>query len=270
MPFQLFGDLFTARLVRVSMLIAVVVLCRWSARLARAAQTVVTGEVGSFRPRPQTNGTDGKAVDERWVVGLFTAAVAFSPAIFAAGLDQRLQRDRAVGVHPRAGVGDVDRGMGSGRVHVESAARGRGGGGLGGDAHPGTDRYRRGARDRGVRGGARLAQPRPTGCGPDGWRSSAALLPLIAHAAVNFAKFGTLFSVPGGRQLLSLQDPARAAWFAGNNESFFSSRFLSTTVVQYLRPDAIRFERLLPFVRFGPVGRTGRRIRCSATPRRRR
>jgi len=80
------------------------------------------------------------------------------------------------------------------------------------------------------------------------------LLPLIAHAAVNFAKFGTLFSVPGGRQLLSLQDPARAAWFAGNNESFFSSRFLSTTVVQYLRPDAIRFERLLPFVRFGPVG----------------
>ncbi len=55
MPFQLFGDLFTARLVRVSMLIAVVVSCRWSARLARAAQTVVTGEVGSFRPRPQTN-----------------------------------------------------------------------------------------------------------------------------------------------------------------------------------------------------------------------
>ena len=92
------------------------------------------------------------------------------------------------------------------------------------------------------------------GCGPDGWRSSAGLVPLIAHAAVNFAKFGTLFSVPGGRQLLSLQDPARAAWFAGNNESFFSSRFLSTTVVQYLRPDAIRFERLLPFVRFGPVG----------------
>jgi hypothetical protein len=70
---------------------------------------------------------------------------------------------------------------------------------------------------------------------------------------VNFAKFGTLFSVPGGRQLLSLQDPTRAAWFAGNNDSFFSPRFLTTTVVQYLRPDAIRFERLVPGIRFGPV-----------------
>ena len=43
------------------------------------------------------------------------------------------------------------------------------------------------------------------------------------------------------------------AWFAGNNDSFFSTRFLSTTIVQYLRPDAIRFERLIPFIRFGPV-----------------
>ena len=30
-------------------------------------------------------------------------------------------------------------------------------------------------------------------------------------------------------------------------------RFLPTTVVQYLRPDTIRFERLLPIVRFGPL-----------------
>ncbi len=81
MPFQLFGDLFTSRLVRLSMLVAVVVLCRWSARLARAAQRTF----GSFRTRPQTNRADGKPVDERWVVGLFTAAVVFSPAIFAAG-----------------------------------------------------------------------------------------------------------------------------------------------------------------------------------------
>ena len=71
--------------------------------------------------------------------------------------------------------------------------------------------------------------------------------------AINLAKFGTLFDLPADRQLLSLQDPTRAAWFAGNNGSFFSPRFLPTTVVQYLRPDAIRFERLLPFVRFGPL-----------------
>ena len=69
MPFQLFGDFFTARLVRVSMLIAVVVLCRWAARLARAARSVVHPSEGH----------------DRWAVGMFTAAVAFSPALFAAG-----------------------------------------------------------------------------------------------------------------------------------------------------------------------------------------
>ena len=31
------------------------------------------------------------------------------------------------------------------------------------------------------------------------------------------------------------------------------TRFLTTTIVQYLRPDAIRFERLVPGIRFGPV-----------------
>lgn len=72
-------------------------------------------------------------------------------------------------------------------------------------------------------------------------------------AALNVAKFGTLFDLPAGRQLLSLQDPQRAAWFAGNGGSFFSLRFLPTTLPQYLRPDTIRFERLVPFIRFGPL-----------------
>ncbi len=263
MPFQLFGDLFTARLVRVSMLIAVVVSCRWSARLARAAQTVVTGEVGSFRPRPQTNRsfrprpqtnrTDGKAVDERWVVGLFTAAVAFSPVLFAAGW---------ISVYNETELWAFTLALVSATLIVEWGAGGFT-----------SNRLLAGAVAAAL---AATLTRAPIGIGvalaigacgvvlawrsrTDGMRAGrlailGGLVPLIAHAAVNFAKFGTLFSVPGGRQLLSLQDPARAAWFAGNNESFFSSRFLSTTVVQYLRPDAIRFERLLPFVRFGPVG----------------
>jgi hypothetical protein len=79
------------------------------------------------------------------------------------------------------------------------------------------------------------------------------VVPVVLHAAVNWAKFRSLFGVPGGRQLLSLQDPERAAWFAGNGESFFSTRFLPTTLVQYWRPDALRFERLVPGVRFGPL-----------------
>jgi len=82
-----------------------------------------------------------------------------------------------------------------------------------------------------------------------GWGTAGA----IGHFVVNTAKFGSPTALPGGSQLLSLQDPARAAWFAGNGESFFSARFLATTVVHYLRPDTVRFERLLPFVRFGPA-----------------
>ena len=75
----------------------------------------------------------------------------------------------------------------------------------------------------------------------------------IVNVAVNLAKFGTLLDLPADHQLLTLQDPRRAAWFAGNGGSFFSTRFVPTTVVQYLRPDGVRLERLVPFVRFGPL-----------------
>ncbi len=259
MPFQLFGDLFTSRLVRVSMLIAVVVLCRWSARLARAAHRTLGSfrprpqtNRGSFRPRPQTNRT----VDERWVVGLFTAAVVFSPAIFAAGW---------ISVYNETELWAFALALISATLVLEWAA-----------SQFTSTRLLVGAIAAAL--GATLTRA-PIGLGmafaigvcglvlawrnrfdrrPDGTRMAivaivGGLVPLIAHAAVNFAKFGTLFSVPGGRQLLSLQDPTRAAWFAGNNDSFFSPRFLTTTIVQYLRPDAIRFERLVPGIRFGPV-----------------
>lgn len=95
-----------------------------------------------------------------------------------------------------------------------------------------------------------LARPRT-------WRGAPmvawAAIGAVGHFAVNTVKFGSPTALPGGTQLLSLQDPARAAWFAGNGESFFSTRFLATTVVHYLRPDTVRFERLVPFVRFGPA-----------------
>ncbi len=80
-----------------------------------------------------------------------------------------------------------------------------------------------------------------------------AVLGVATNVAMNLAKFGTLLDLPADRQLLTLQNADRAAWFAGNDGSFFSLRFLPTTVVQYLRPDAVRFERLVPFARFGPL-----------------
>lgn len=80
----------------------------------------------------------------------------------------------------------------------------------------------------------------------------AALGALGVHVALNLAMFGSPLDLPAERQVLTLQDPERAAWFAGNDGSFFSLRFLPTTLLQYLRPDTIRIERLLPGVRFGP------------------
>ena len=83
--------------------------------------------------------------------------------------------------------------------------------------------------------------------------SAPGVLPLIAHMLVNLAKFGTLMSVPGDRQLLSLTNAVRGEFFERTGGSFFSLRFLPTTVAQYLRPDTIRFERLVPGIRYGPL-----------------
>ena len=78
-------------------------------------------------------------------------------------------------------------------------------------------------------------------------------LGVALSVVLNVAKFATPFDLPAGRQLLSLQNPQRAAWFAGNDGSFFGLRFLPTTLAQYFRPDTVQFERLLPFIRFGPL-----------------
>ena len=47
-----------------------------------------------------------------------------------------------------------------------------------------------------------------------------ALSGVAIHCALNFAKMGSLFDLPGDRQVLTLTNPERAIWFAGNNNSF--------------------------------------------------
>ena len=75
---------------------------------------------------------------------------------------------------------------------------------------------------------------------------------VAASAAVNYARFSTLFSLPMDRQQMTGLTPARAQWFAEHGGSFFSPEFIPTNLWAYLRPDAIALERLLPIVRFGP------------------
>ena len=75
---------------------------------------------------------------------------------------------------------------------------------------------------------------------------------LVLHVALNLARFGTLFDLPGDRQVLTLLDSDRADWFAGNDNTFFGFGFLPTTIFHYVLPDAFAVERLVPFIRFGP------------------
>lgn len=239
MPLMLFGDLFVGRLVRVSMLIALGVLIRWSARLVVLARAAV---------RP----ADDRANDG-WAIGVFVGAVAFSPALFAAGWTSVYHETElwaltlavvsAVSVLEWAATEftDLRRLLWAGAAAL-AATLTRAPIGFGVALAVGVCglvlvwRHRRSQR--------RNIGLVATGLG---------LLPLVAHVLVNLAKFGTALSVPADRQVLSITDPERAAWFAGNANSFFSMRFLPTTMAHYWRPDTIRFERLVPGIRYGPL-----------------
>jgi hypothetical protein len=237
MPLMLFGDLFVGRLVRVSMLIALVVLARWADRLAIVARRSV---------RPSSDAT--------WPRVAFVAAVLASPALFASGW---------ISVYNETELWALALAVVTVTLTVEWAAGGF------------TN-----IRTLVLAGSAALATTltrAPIGFGVSFalgvcglvlvWRArrntfarpvallavGAGMLPLIAHMLVNFAKFATLMSVPGDRQLLSLTSTARADFFERTGGSFFSLRFLPTTVAQYLRPDTIRFERLVPGIRYGPL-----------------
>jgi hypothetical protein len=81
---------------------------------------------------------------------------------------------------------------------------------------------------------------------------AATIAPLAAYAVVNYAKFRTLFSVPFYAQQFSQVDPGRRAFLAANNGTLFGLQFVPSTALQYLRPDALRFTTLFPFVDFAP------------------
>jgi hypothetical protein len=78
---------------------------------------------------------------------------------------------------------------------------------------------------------------------------AAALVPLALYAAVNVAKFGTLFSLPFEHQAVNALVPERKAILAANNGSLLSVKAVPTNVWQYLRPDAFRLDGSWPWVR---------------------
>lgn len=240
LPFALidlpFDGAFAGRLAAASMVAAFVVLCTAAFHLGRAALAWWGGQ----RPGRDTS-HDGVRL------AVLVAAVAASPALFLAGWISVYHETElwaaafavwaCVGALRLCATDAVDRRdlvVASAGVVAATLTRATVGIGVGlGVVAAVAFVHRRS-----------LRRVVPLG--------AAALAGVATHVASNVARFGTLLSLPADRQVLTLQNPDRAAWFAGNDGSFFGLRFLPTTLVHYLRPDAIRFERLLPIVRFGP------------------
>lgn len=92
--------------------------------------------------------------------------------------------------------------------------------------------------------------------GPGAWTPLGTLLatgvalPGVVYAAINEARFGSLFSLPLDRQVFTFEDHQRQVTLAHNGGSLFGLKFVPTTLVQYLRPDAVRVTSSYPFVDF--------------------
>jgi hypothetical protein len=89
------------------------------------------------------------------------------------------------------------------------------------------------------------------------WRRAAtlvvcAVVPLLGFVVVNYARFRSPFDVPFPQQVFSQFNAQRQAGLAANDGSLFGARFAPTNLVEYLSPTAIRFQRLFPFVGWGP------------------
>lgn len=80
--------------------------------------------------------------------------------------------------------------------------------------------------------------------------AATAVTPVVLHAWINWARFGSLLSVPFDRQILSQHDSFRRAALDANGGSLFGPQFVPTTLVRWIDPTAIRFRSTFPFVAF--------------------
>lgn len=104
------------------------------------------------------------------------------------------------------------------------------------------------------RGGARVAARVGIATEGLGWGTVAALaaaasLPLAVYAAVNTAKFGTLFSLPFEQQAANGVIPGRVAIIEANGGTLFNLEAIPTNLWQYVRPDAFHLDAVWPWVR---------------------
>ncbi|HEX7165780.1 MAG TPA: hypothetical protein VF230_02250 [Acidimicrobiales bacterium] len=71
-----------------------------------------------------------------------------------------------------------------------------------------------------------------------------------AYVAVNVAKFGTLASVPFERHVVTMVNEHRREVLAENGGTIQGPQFIPTTLLHYVRPDAIGWDGAFPWVDF--------------------
>ena len=92
--------------------------------------------------------------------------------------------------------------------------------------------------------------PAPSGQVPVLAPGLAATVPLAVYAAINWIKFRSLFSIPFWSQGFTLENPVRQRFLEENDGTLFGLKFVPSTVVHYVRPDAFSLSRAFPFVDF--------------------
>ncbi|HEX5909143.1 MAG TPA: hypothetical protein VFY44_01545, partial [Thermoleophilaceae bacterium] len=78
--------------------------------------------------------------------------------------------------------------------------------------------------------------------------AAAGLVALGSSAVVNVAKFDQPFGIPLDKQVFSGLDQNRKAALAANGGSLFGAKYVPTTLLQAVRPDAVGTTRSLPYV----------------------
>ncbi|MCE2808042.1 MAG: hypothetical protein LW869_06335 [Actinobacteria bacterium] len=81
------------------------------------------------------------------------------------------------------------------------------------------------------------------------------LVALLGFALFNWLRFRSLFSVSNEDQVYSQIDEARKQFLAANNGRIVGPQFLPTTILRYFSPFAMDWQRMFPFVNFGPLQR---------------
>ncbi|HEX5587933.1 MAG TPA: hypothetical protein VFZ17_11545 [Acidimicrobiia bacterium] len=78
--------------------------------------------------------------------------------------------------------------------------------------------------------------------------------PVVLYLAVGYAKFGSLLGVPFDTQDKLLRIPERPLVLAHTGNSNMGLDYVPTNLLQYLRPDGVRFSALFPWITFaGPA-----------------